>query len=315
MTSGQPSDAVGADAIPNVDPASATDLAVRWQELVTVALLGTDRRDPPVGHTVIDDLVADAQHTRPAASLLAQAAALTAARRAGGRAAPPLDPFAPPPEDERPTCPAAAVTRWRHVVAVWPVLEDEWLLCVIGGGWRVDPALVPELLLRHRRDMAHLMLVDAAAGPLARWLVDIDDDLNAAVGSRLARIQRRDQLGIQPGAHGGDVAALLPPLPIPEPLDDWRNRDLHEVTDRLLDGVRSGRLVGTHRSVLVNLVARVAADADGLRELGRALGRLDPLDPAVPLAASLADLAMTRAGMLDELAAVGGGTVSVGSGS
>ncbi|MEO1058172.1 MAG: hypothetical protein AAFY28_14775, partial [Actinomycetota bacterium] len=179
MTSGQAPAASGAEPLPDGELATATDLELRWQALVTVALLGTDRRDPPVGHTVVDDLVADTQHTRPAARLLAQAAALTAAQRAGRRSDPPLDPFAPPPRDDRPACPAAAVTRWRHVVAVWPVLEDEWLVCVMAGGWRVDPVLVPELLLRHRRDMARLMLVDAAAGPLARWLVDIDDDLNA----------------------------------------------------------------------------------------------------------------------------------------
>ncbi|MEM8620883.1 MAG: hypothetical protein AAGF73_14285 [Actinomycetota bacterium] len=265
------------------------DLGGRWETLVTVALLGTDRRDPPAGTTVIDELVDDTQRARPAARLLAQAAAVTAARRAGARPGAPGAPFVPPPPDHRPACPSAATDRWRHVVAVWPVLEDEWLAAVIAGGWRIDPVLVPALLLRHQRDMARLALVDVAAGPLARWLVDVDDELGDALGARLERITP------------GSTPLALPSLPIPDALERWREHELATVTGNLLAGLRSGQLAASHRTVLVNLVARLTPDVDGLRHLVDALSRLDPLDPAVSLATALADLAATRASMLDEL--------------
>ena len=265
------------------------DLGGRWETLVTVALLGTDRRDPPAGATVIDELVDDTQRARPAARLLAQAAAVTAARRAGARPGAPEAPFVPPPPDDRPACPSAAADRWRHVVAVWPVLEDEWLAAVIAGGWRIEPVLVPALLLRHQRDMARLALVDVAAGPLARWLVDVDDELGDALGARLERLTPRSTLA-------------LPALPIPDALARWREQDLASVAGNLLAGLRSGQLAASHRTVLVNLVARLTPDVDGLRHLADALSRLDPLDPAVSLATALADLAATRASMLDELA-------------
>ena len=63
-----------------------------WEELVTVALLGTDRRDPPAIDGPIGDLVADAVGAEPAERMLAEVAAATAVRRA---AFVPRDPAAP----------------------------------------------------------------------------------------------------------------------------------------------------------------------------------------------------------------------------
>ena len=66
-------------------------VAEHWEDLVTTALLGTDRRavpEPPDGG--LADLVADLSATRPtadaAALLLSQVAATTAVRRAGAAA-------------------------------------------------------------------------------------------------------------------------------------------------------------------------------------------------------------------------------------
>jgi hypothetical protein len=51
--------------------------------------------------------------------------------------------------------------------------------------------------------------------------------------------------------------------------------------------------------VLVNLLARVRADA--LAELAEVLEAVDPASPGYGLATVLADLAVTRRRMLDEL--------------
>ena len=108
-----------------------------WTELVTTSLLGTDRRDPPEPGGMIGDVVADTARVDPSARMLAAVAACTAVRRAGVRPADPVDPLAPPPPDDRPECIPAAVDRWHHVTTSWPVLEDEWMLTLVGQGWRL----------------------------------------------------------------------------------------------------------------------------------------------------------------------------------
>ncbi|KAB2362724.1 DUF5691 domain-containing protein, partial [Actinomadura montaniterrae] len=75
-----------------------------WNEHVTAALLGTERRDPPVLPEAPDGPDADR-----AGRLLDQAALLAVARRAGrvpGRGAPEV--IAPAPAEEAPVVPAAA---------------------------------------------------------------------------------------------------------------------------------------------------------------------------------------------------------------
>ena len=106
-----------------------------WSDLVTVALLGTDRRDPPEPPAgVLADLIDDTLHEAPSQRMLAAVSAGAAARRAAFVADPPCDRPAPPEPDPRPVCPAAAASTWKYVVAEWPVLEDEWVLTVIERG-------------------------------------------------------------------------------------------------------------------------------------------------------------------------------------
>ncbi len=62
-----------------------------WQQLVTAALLGTDRRDPPDPPGPLADLVADTARSSPSERMLAQVAACTAVRRAGVVPGPVLD--------------------------------------------------------------------------------------------------------------------------------------------------------------------------------------------------------------------------------
>ena len=73
-----------------------------WAEIVTAALLGTDRREPPPPPPgPVADLVADAVRPDGAARMLATVGALAAARRAAFAAGAPVDPLQPPEPDGR----------------------------------------------------------------------------------------------------------------------------------------------------------------------------------------------------------------------
>ncbi len=137
-----------------------------WQQLVTVALLGTDRREPPDAIGPIADVVADAVLPSVAERMLAEVAAAVAVRRGAFLPLPPVASLAGPVADERPVCTPAAAERWRHLVSSWTVLEDEWVLTLIERGWRAEPVLVPAMLARVRRDAVRWAHATVAAGPL-----------------------------------------------------------------------------------------------------------------------------------------------------
>ena len=144
-----------------------------WGELVTAALLGTDRRNPPdLADGPLADVVADAVRADPAERLLTAVAAVAAARRAAFRPGPPAAALQSPEADSRPVVPAAAADDWRTIVAEWPVLEDEWMLTVIARGWRLSPDVLVAALLRHRGDAVRRTRVVLAGGPLAAWATD-----------------------------------------------------------------------------------------------------------------------------------------------
>ncbi len=75
------------------DGATAAD---HWRELVAVAMLGTDRRNPPEPTGVIADLVDDTVRSTPSERMLAQVAATVAVRRAGVLPGPARAPIAGP---------------------------------------------------------------------------------------------------------------------------------------------------------------------------------------------------------------------------
>lgn len=253
-----------------------------WDRLVAVAMLGTDRRDPPAAPALIADVVDDSVRPNASDRMLAQVAAMVAVRRAGVLPRSALAPVAGPPPDDRPICVPAAIDRWRHIVASWPVLEDEWMVALIAGGWRVPPELVPELLDRHRGDRVRRVRAEVACGPLAGWLV-----------GHLPEFAGR--AGPPPDAES---VAELPDLPIPPDLEPLLHAPGAETARTLVGGLRSGVFVHAHRAVLVNLIARMRPD--GLREVAVVLDRVDDASVNSPLASVLADLARTRHGMLDD---------------
>lgn len=263
-----------------------------WAELVTVALLGTDRREPPAPPPGgFADLAADLQPGATAAGLAQQVAAVAAVRRAAFTPGAPADVLQPPAADVRPVTSPAACAAWQKVVADWPVVEDEWLLAVVRGGWRLSPELVVPLLARHRGDEVRHARVRVAAGPLGEWMVDWSPPLG-----------RTSRKALPPEELAARLAHL-PELPITPDLAPLVERigpeGAREVAAALAGGLSNGSLTVANRAVLVNLCARLHRSV--LRPVAAALLRVDPSRPSIGLALALADLLSLRALLLDQL--------------
>ncbi|GGO53605.1 DUF5691 domain-containing protein [Streptomyces lasiicapitis] len=183
-----------------------------WEELVTAALLGTDRRTPPV----------TAPGRDAPAALLDAAAVQTVRRRAGLRAAPAAGRPEPASQDPRPVVPAAARRRLATLLAdhtgtagggrrgTAPDLVEllpQWLAMANERGFAPPPELLPALLnaARGRTDLRPQAL--AFAGPRAQWLARLNPDWKFALRAAPGRaappgpqeegaIQRRWQEGL-----------------------------------------------------------------------------------------------------------------------
>ncbi|WP_234443122.1 DUF5691 domain-containing protein [Streptomyces cellulosae] len=157
-----------------------------WEELVTAALLGTERRRPPGCPPGPEAPLA----------LLDAAAVETVRRRAGlrpGRAARLPDPLA---EDPRPPLPSAAARRLAMLLADRPgaggggrrgmapdlmELLPQWLTTANARGYAPPPELLPALLdaARGRTDLRPAALT--FAGPRAVWLARLNPDWRFAL--------------------------------------------------------------------------------------------------------------------------------------
>ncbi|WP_159771918.1 DUF5691 domain-containing protein [Streptomyces sp. HM190] len=158
-----------------------------WEELVTTALLGTDRRTPPVSAS-----------GREAPVALLDAAALETVRRRAGlrpvRAAAPPRPAAP---DERPPLPPAAARRLATLLTDRPgtgggrrgtapdlmELLPQWLALANAHGYAAPPEMLPALLdaARGRTDLRTAALT--FAGTRALWLARLNADWRFALRS------------------------------------------------------------------------------------------------------------------------------------
>ncbi|WP_055534865.1 DUF5691 domain-containing protein [Streptomyces graminilatus] len=230
-----------------------------WEELVTAALLGTERRTPPGCPPGGEAPVA----------LLDAAAVATVRRRAGlrpARAAARPEPAAP---DPRPPLPRAAARRLSLLLADRPgapggsgrrgtapdlmELLPQWLAAANTHGFAAPPQALPALLdaARGRTDLRPAAL--AFAGPRALWLARLNPDWRFALRStpggstslpgpeEAERIQRLWQEGLF-----AERVSLLAAIRAREPA---AARDLLETTwpteraeDRLmfLDSLRTG---------------------------------------------------------------------------
>ncbi|MFF0382746.1 DUF5691 domain-containing protein [Streptomyces sp. NPDC004286] len=153
-----------------------------WDDLLTTALLGTDRRPLPL---------AEAAGREAPAALLDAAAMAAVQRRAGlrpGRAGTRPDPA---PEDTRPALPPAAAHRLTLLLADRPggggggrrgstpdltELLPQWLAAANAQGYAAPPQTVPALLdaARARTDLRPAAL--EFAGARALWLARLNPD-------------------------------------------------------------------------------------------------------------------------------------------
>ncbi len=272
---------------------SAPTATETWSELVTVGLLGTDRRDPPeLPDGPVADVVADAVRHTPQGRLLASVSAMVVARRCGAR---PLDvrpSLIGPPVDTRPMIPVVAGGRWHEIVAQWPVLEPEWLAAAGAAGWKPSPDVLVAMLRRHRRSPHVAALVIAFGGPVAPWLVEHLPDLQPFES--------------RPGAAAPAARVLAVPAELERILDEPDT----VLVDALVGGLIAGEFAWAHRTVLLNTMARLPPRSLGAAvvalENGRAAipnGTDAAGERAAPLALweSLLELAEVRRAMLDEL--------------
>ena len=155
------------------DPRAASQVrtASGWPELVSVALLGTERRaPPPPADPALADL-ADAASQRSAEERLLSAAGALAVLRRAGRLAPPAPPLpAPAPAEARPACGAAAAYRLTLLLDDQRALLPEWLRAVAGRGLRVPAGRLPDLLEAATANQALRGDVEPVLGERGPWL-------------------------------------------------------------------------------------------------------------------------------------------------
>lgn len=207
-------------SVPADSPPSA------WEELVTAALLGTDRRTPP----------GCAPGREAPLALLDTAAVETVRRRAGMRPAPAAQRPRRAPEDPRPALPSAAARRLGMLLTDRPgvgggrrgtapdlmELLPQWLATANDRGFAPPPQLLPALLdaARGRTDLRPAALT--FAGPRAVWLARLNPDWRFA-------------LRATPG--GG---AALPHLDNPAEVQQLWQEGLFAERVALLSAIRAG---------------------------------------------------------------------------
>ncbi|MFJ8634441.1 DUF5691 domain-containing protein [Streptomyces sp. NPDC093568] len=192
-----------------------------WEELVTAALLGTDRRTPPGGTPGREAPV----------TLLDAAAVQTVRRRAGLRPARAAERPQPAPADPRPALPPAATRRLAMLLSDRPgvsgggrrgtapdlvELLPEWLATANRRGFAPPPEVLPALLdsARGRTDLRPAAL--SFAGPRAVWLARLNPDWRFALratpggGAALPRLDDAAEVGQlwQEGLFAERVALL-----------------------------------------------------------------------------------------------------------
>jgi hypothetical protein len=148
-----------------------------WDDLVSTALLGTDRK-PPVRDGLPEPVRARLSDAPDPPRVLLDAAALAAAyRRAGRRPMRGPIPLPAATRDDRPVPGDAAVRRLAAMLAgEHSTVLAEWLRVVNEHGWRIPPEFLPALadLTRGRTELR--AAVRRAAGPRAGWLAALNPD-------------------------------------------------------------------------------------------------------------------------------------------
>ncbi|WP_371669609.1 DUF5691 domain-containing protein [Streptomyces sp. NBC_00289] len=220
-----------------------------WEELVTAALLGTERRTPP-----------GCEPGREAPVALLDAAAVeTVRRRAGLRAARAAERPQPAPEDPRPPLPGAAARRLTMLLADRPgaggggggrrgtapdlmELLPQWLAAANARGFAAPPETVPALLdaARGRTDLRPAAL--SFAGPRAVWLARLSPDWRFALRA----------------APGGGTA--LPPADDPDQVRELWQEGLFAERVALLGALRAREPVAARELLATTWATERAED-------------------------------------------------------
>ncbi|MFE0703712.1 DUF5691 domain-containing protein [Streptomyces sp. NPDC058872] len=325
----------GADGPTALGSGDADESARLWEELLTSALLGTDRR-PPAG--LVDGAIA-----RDLPGALLDAAALhTVRRRAGLRPGAAVSPPDPAPEDPRTSLPPAARTRLDQLLAgrvapspagrrgAAPDLAEllpSWLTLANVHGYKAPSAALPALLdaARARTDLRPQAL--RLAGPRGLWLARLNPEWRFALrgaGGRLPSL--KDSEGVRALWDEGLFAervALVCAVRTEDPAaglallaSTW---SAERAEDRLMfvDSLRTGLSVADEefleaaladrsrnvRAVAAELLSALPSSAFAARIAGRAascvgLDRTAPTPTIVVEAPHECDAAMQRDGMV-----------------
>ncbi|SNS43925.1 DUF5691 domain-containing protein [Actinomadura mexicana] len=154
-----------------------------WDEHVTAALLGTERRDPPALAEAPGD---GGGHGGDKAGRLLDQAALLAVRRRAGQvpSGPAPEPVALAPVEDAPAVPRAAAVRLRRILGGEQIrVLPEWLDAAAARGLRVPAQSLPDLLERGRSDRMLRSSIARACGRRGVWLALQNTDWAYLVGS------------------------------------------------------------------------------------------------------------------------------------
>jgi hypothetical protein len=182
-----------------------------WAELVSVALVGTDRRPPPGDGLSLGAADGAARTTAdPALELLSRAVIAGLARRVG---TPPERfegtlPVAAPP-DPRPPLPEPAVRRLRAILDSYPKYLPEWLAAVRAAGYRVPAGFFPPLLDLARTNTLIRADLALVLGPPGRWLAGASGNWRYLLREAREQPDPQDWAGADPDARIAYVAGLF----------------------------------------------------------------------------------------------------------
>jgi hypothetical protein len=271
-----------------------------WSELVSAALLGTERRDP--------DTAAPLPVERESAEerLLTRAAVTAVYGRAGVRPRTGHTPLPAAGEEALPLCSAGAALRLAAILdGQFLSVLDEWLELAEAHGVRAPDELLPALLDEARGRRRQRVL--AVSGERGRWLASLNEDWrwaragdevwrNGAVDERrawLRALRRRDPAaGLaaleetwgeeEPRARAGLLADLevgrsMDDEPFLEQALDDRRQDVRAFAAALLSQLPESRLSGrmterarpllrVGRSVRARLEAAMPEELDAAAE-------------------------------------------------
>ena len=154
-----------------------------WNELVTAALLGTERRQvaQPAADGALGELLRKIDPTDREGALLSAAASIALARQAGRLPAQRGQASAPPSDaDDLPACPPRAVQHLAALLGAQRSLRPEWLSALARGGWRVPAAHLPALLDLGRAQSELRAAILPVLGKRGAWLAAQNPDWSYA---------------------------------------------------------------------------------------------------------------------------------------